>query len=451
MEKQPETERQTELQQLAANSWNLELIISGAAVFLASYLPGVVESGQHYFLNNLAMSESPGKNALPVLAFTFAEIVAWLLIATFVSHFVLRAFWAGLVGLHAVYPEGIKYENLPSHTEYTREQARKRFGRLDDFILRLDRLCNQLFSFAFLVALYSLGISFAYLIIFLIMHLVPLWFPGETGKMISVVLLLLYVVVAMLPAIMLLLLRNKRFSSSRRLQRMSDVTTLLAGNMVLPLVASPINYLNLTYSSNVSRKRFYSVLVVGMVLLFSGVLYSFWQTMLDLSGRNSSTFHTYFAQGTGAGVLDARRYDNLRPEGDALPLVSIPTDVVSEPLLRVFVAYPKALDNQLAGLCASAVQPDSLPRSVRLHRADSINLLCFSRFFRVSVNDSLVSPVEWMFHRHPAENTRGLVTYLPTQPFRQGKNVLLIQAPSEKNPDSLRVYGLVPFWFAPGD
>lgn len=451
MEKQPETERQTELQQLAANSWNLELIISGAAVFLASYLPGVVERGQHYFLNNLAMSDSPAKNALPLLAYTFAEFVAWLLIATFVGHFVLRAFWAGLVGLHAVYPEGIKYENLPGHTEYTREKARKRFGRLDDFILRLDRLCNQLFSFAFLVALYSLGISFAYLIIFFIMHLIPLWFPGEAGKMISIILLLLYVLVAMLPAILLLFLRNKRFSSSRWLQRMTDVTTMLAGNMVLPLVASPINYLNLTYSSNVSRKRFYIVMVLGMVVLFSGVLYTYWQTMLDLSGRSTSTFHTYFAQGSGANVLDVRRYDNLRPEGRALPAVSIPADVVSEPFLRVFVAYPKALDNQLAGLCAPAALPDSLPRRERLHRADSIHLECFSRFFRVLVNDSLLSPVEWMFHRHPAENTRGLVAYLPTRQFRTGKNVLLVQAPSEQKADSLRVYGVVPFWFAPGD
>jgi len=451
MEKQPETERQTELQQLAANSWNLELIISGAAVFLASYLPEVVNRGQHYFLNNLAMSESPGKNALPVLAYTFVEFVAWLLVATFVGHFVLRAFWVGLVGLHAVYPEGIQYENLPGQTEYTREKARKRFGRLDDFILRLDRLCNLLFSFAFLVALYSLGISFAYLIVFFIMHLIPLWLPGETGKMISIVLLSLYAMVAMLPAILVLLLQNKRFASSRWLQRMTDVTTMLAGNMMMPLVAAPINYLNLTYSSNVSRKRFYTVLVLGMVLLFSGVLYSFWQTMLDLSGRSSSMVHAYFAQGTGANVLDVRRYDNLRPEGRALPAVSIPADVVSEPFLRVFVAYPKAIDNQLARVCIPFELPDSLPRSERLHRADSMNLACFSRFFRVSVNDSLLSSVEWVFHQHPTENTRGLVTYLPTQQFRQGKNVLQIQAPSEKNADSLRVYGVVPFWYAPGD
>ena len=43
MKNLPEQERQTELQELAAKSWNLELIISGAAVFLASYLPGTVD------------------------------------------------------------------------------------------------------------------------------------------------------------------------------------------------------------------------------------------------------------------------------------------------------------------------------------------------------------------------------------------------------------------------
>ncbi|MBK9336504.1 MAG: hypothetical protein IPM98_07895 [Lewinellaceae bacterium] len=449
MENRPEGERQSELQQLAANSWNLELIISGAAVFLASYLPGVVNRAQHYFLNNLATSESPGKNALPLLAYTFGEIIAWLLVAAFVCHFIMRAFWAGLVGLHAVYPEGIKYEQLPGQTDFSREQARKRFGRLDDYILRMDRLCNQVFSAAFLAALYGLGISFAYLLVFSMMHLVPLFIPGETGKLTSIALLMLFVLIALLPAIFLMLLRNKRFTDNRRLQYWSDVANWITPRIVLPLVFHPINYLNLTFSSNVPRKRFYATLTVMMVLLFSVVLYSYFQTMLDLSGRTGSAFHTYFAQGAGANLLDSRRYDNLRPEGQALPKVSIPADVVFEPFLRVFVTYPKALDGQLAQVCTPAVFPDSLPRSVRRHIADSLHLQCFSQFFRVSINDSLLAPAAWIFHQHPTENTRGLLTYLPTGQFRPGKNILLIQAPSEKKADSLRVYGVVPFWYAP--
>lgn len=52
---------------------------------------------------------------------------------TFVVHFVMRAFWAGVVGLHTVYTEGIRYEHLPWQTDFTREQMRQRFGSLSLF------------------------------------------------------------------------------------------------------------------------------------------------------------------------------------------------------------------------------------------------------------------------------------------------------------------------------
>ncbi len=449
MENIPEPAGQTRLQDLAATSWNLEMIVSGAAVFLASYLPAVVDTARQYYLNNLALSDNPSKNTLPLLSYSFGEMVAWLLIATFVGHFVLRAFWVGLVGLHAVYPEGIRYEELPGQTDLSRDQMRKRFGRLDDYILRMDRLCNQVFSFAFLVALFSMGISFAYLIIFSIIHLIPLLIPGATGRITSVVLLSLFALVAMLPGILLLLLRNKRFAHNSRLQYCSEVSNRVVPNIVLPLLARPINYLNLTFTSNVSRRRMYTVVTVVMVLMFSGVFQSLTRTMLDLSGRTGFAFHSFFARDAGANLLDARRYDTLRPEGEPLARVSIPADVISEPFLRVFVTYPKSLDAQIAKQCPAIVLPDSLPKRVQRHVTDSIHLQCFSRFFQLSVNDSVYATAEWIFYQHPVQNTKGLLTYLPTQQFREGKNVLQLQVPSEKKADSLRVYGVVPFWFAP--
>lgn len=449
MKNLPEQERQAELQALASNSWNLELIISGAAVFLATYLPGIVDHTRQYYLNNLALSDNPGKNALPLLAYSFGEMVAWLLIATFVGHFVMRAFWVGLVGLHAVYPEGIKYEQLPGQTEYSREQTRRRFGRLDDYILRLDRLCNQVFSFAFLVALFSMGISFAYLLIFSIIHLLPLFIPGEAGKLTSAVILLLFVLIVMMPGLLLLLLRSKRFAENKRLQYWSDLGNRISPNIIMPLVGRPLNYLNLTFTSNVSRKRMYSVLILVFLLMFSGVFAFLLQTMFDLSGRTGFAFQSFFAQEAGSHLLDARRYDNLRPADQALPKVSIPADIVSEPFLRVFVAYPKSLDARLAQHCPAIELPDTLSRQMRRELADSVHLGCFSRFFQISVNDSTYAPAEWIFHQHPIQNTRGLLTYLPAAQFRQGKNVLMIRVPSEQNADSLRTYGVVPFWYAP--
>jgi hypothetical protein len=258
-----------------------------------------------------------------------------------------------------------------------------------------------------------------------------------------------FVLIAMMPGILLLLLRNKRFAENKRLQSWSDFSSWLSLNIILPLVGRPLNYLNLTFTSNVSRRRMYTVIILVIVLMFSGVITLLLHTMLDLSGRTGFAFHSFFAQDAGVNLLDARRYDNLRPEGQALPKVSISADMVSEPFLRVFVTYPKSLDARLSQYCTAVVLPDSLPKQMRRHLTDSTHLECFSRFFQISVNDSTYTPAEWIFHQHPIQNTRGLLTYLPTGQFRQGKNVLMIQVPSEKNADSLRTYGVVPFWYAP--
>jgi hypothetical protein len=71
------------------------------------------------------------------------------------------------------------------------------------------------------------------------------------------------------------------------------------------------------------------------------------------------------------------------------------------------------------------------------------------RFFRLTINDSLVATPGWMFHEHPVVGTPGLVAYLPTKDFKIGKNYLRIRVPASQKLDSLRMYGEVPFWYAP--
>lgn len=99
----PTDNRPEWLRALTEKSWNLELVISGAAIFLANYLPAAADDMLRYYLENLVMDEDFKKISLPLLVYSFMKVVAWLLILTFVVHFVMRAFWAGVVGLHTVY------------------------------------------------------------------------------------------------------------------------------------------------------------------------------------------------------------------------------------------------------------------------------------------------------------------------------------------------------------
>jgi len=80
---------------------------------------------------------------------------------------------------------------------------------------------------------------------------------------------------------------------------------------------------------------------------------------------------------------------------------------------------------------------------------DNALITCMTGFFRLTLNDSIIAQPGWMFHEHPVVGSPGVVAYLPTANFKSGKNVLTVQIPSSVNPDSLRLYGQVPFWFGP--
>jgi len=445
----PTDNRPEWLRALTEKSWNLELVISGAAIFLANYLPDAVDSLLRYYLENLVMDEDITKIVLPLMVYSFMKVVAWLLILTFVVHFVMRAFWAGVVGLHTVYTEGIRYDQLPWQTDFTREQMRQRFGSLSDYILRLDRLCNQVFSAAFLIALLSLGICMAYIFIFLAINVLPVFLGQVAGRRVSTIILGAIMVLVFLPVLTQRAMRVPRLAALPWVQRLTIWSVRNAAYVVMPLVYTPMNYINLTFTSQIPKKRLVITLVIGTIIVIAGVLLNFTSTLLHLKGLTEFTTRDFFAKDRNRHTFTGGLYDNLRSPEQRLPPISIPSEIVEAPFLRVFVDYPKLLDAALSKRCVTPVLPDSLSKHLRRIQLDSIHIACMTDFFRLTVNDSLITAPGWMFHEHPIVGSLGVVAYLPTANFKMGKNVLTVQVPSSKNPDSLRVYGQVPFWYAP--
>jgi hypothetical protein len=445
MENQHHPERHARLQDLASKSWNLELIISGAAIYLVAQVPAVIDGWLRYYLDNLMLDTDLQKIQLPLLAYSFAKVISWILIANFIAHFAMRAFWVGLVGLHAVYPEGIQYDNLPRNMRSMKDAYKRNFGLLSDFIVRLDRLSNQVFSFAFLIALLGLGIAIIYVIIFAVTTIIPLVAGG--AKIGIVILSLVLAFLTILPVIGKLLSKFSALKDKPWVQRFIEWANITSRSYFLPFVYRPMLYINLTFQSNISKMRFYGTMGLSMIFVIGGVLWVFLGITFELRNIPPMSTLSYFAKGKDEYTMIAERYDNLRTEGQSMPTVSIQEDRVKGSTLRVFVAYPKYLDAALAKFCTTPVWPDSIKGSLRRHLNDSIHTQCLSRFFRVTVNDSLYTPPDWMFYTHPQTDTKGLVTYLPAARFHPGKNVLRVRIPTAEKADSLEQYGVVPFWY----
>jgi hypothetical protein len=88
------------------------------------------------------------------------KIILYLLIASFVLHLVARAYWAALIGLHAIFPGGIRWGELRYGPNLT-DLYRRNTPALPAAIERANRFCSVIFAFAAMMV-WSLGIALVF-------------------------------------------------------------------------------------------------------------------------------------------------------------------------------------------------------------------------------------------------------------------------------------------------
>jgi len=140
------------LEKLQQESWQLELIISGFALYGIynckeyvndfEYLQSVKE------LNNIFF------DSLDILLTTGWKIF----FINLLFHVILRSLWIGAIGLRYVSGE-IDYKKL-NYSAYFNDYFIRRVGDYDDFIERLEKICSVLFSYTFLLFLFFMSIVF---------------------------------------------------------------------------------------------------------------------------------------------------------------------------------------------------------------------------------------------------------------------------------------------------
>ena len=119
------------------------------------------------FTNFLAVNnpvESDAYNMLKVL--TQMLRAAWLVFFTnLLIHVIMRGLWIGAIGLRYVSGD-IDYDKL-KYSDSFNTYFKKKVGRFDDYIERLEKICSSIFAYTFL--LFFIFLSFAFFIIFWIL------------------------------------------------------------------------------------------------------------------------------------------------------------------------------------------------------------------------------------------------------------------------------------------
>ena len=135
-------------------TWEVELLISGVAVFAMLILPGLLDDALFALLPRF---DGSWQEPIDIL-YLYLKSAAVILAATFAIHLLLRANWIALVGMYSVFPEGVRLERMrmgPVQRAFESQRA----AAPDEIIDRADNRATVVFAVGVNMAMTLVGIS----------------------------------------------------------------------------------------------------------------------------------------------------------------------------------------------------------------------------------------------------------------------------------------------------
>jgi hypothetical protein len=137
------------LEKLQEESWQLELLISGFAIF------GLITA---YDPIQIALQEAKNSNQnLIMVILMVAGVSCAILIFNLLLHVILRGLWIGALGLRYVSGD-IDYDVLNYSPKFTK-YLQKKIGSFDRYIGNLENYCSVIFAISFLLIFYVIAFT----------------------------------------------------------------------------------------------------------------------------------------------------------------------------------------------------------------------------------------------------------------------------------------------------
>lgn len=429
------------LELLQQESWQLELIISGFAIFLvASLYDTLIEFGMEIEVANMGLV-SPGISNL-----FFAIVMgAWLfLLVNLIFHVTLRGFWIAAIGLRYISGE-IDFEELKFSSKFD-SWLREKTIPYDEYIERLEKLCSVVFAFTFLIIfmLIALGL-FLMVQIFIVSFFrdfveARFEFIGEAPKLIFLSLFNLAGLIYFLDFVTLGRLKRVKWFSRFYFPIYRFFSLITLSFLYRPL------YYNLI-DNKYGRRLGYLLVPYVFIVLFG------------FSFEPRTYFWFPFENDDLGQTLKKGHYDDMRNDRTIIRHASIPSKYIENDFLELFITYhSRRHDPKLESFCpdfepfrkegygSSAVKINL--EDFRDNAADTA-LLCFSMLHDVYIDDSLYQDIDYHFYTHPSHKEKGVISHLDVAHLERGKHDLRIDLKEKvEETDSIKTKHLVgfPFW-----
>jgi hypothetical protein len=412
-------------------AWELELLIAGAVTFALFQLPSSLDAGLTWL--------EPRVSGVPMMVaysgFLYAKSILYVLIIAFLLNLCARAYWVGLVGLHSVFPRGVRWEGFgKSAGPFAIAEYKRRLSSLPAVIARVDNFASVIFSFAFLIVLTFVVSVTSLGVMGLVAWGASAFLLGGKHAMAIFMGCAAVFVVPLVVAGLVDKVWGPRLdpdgAAARAVRRVMRYGAWVNGSALFGPIFMTL-FTNLR--RGVMLPVFYGAVAVALLMGY-----------VDLVGK---------LQGFGGGGsrflpddLDLRGVDNAyyesaREPGDPTTVPMIQSDIVTGPYVRLFIPYqPDRHDPWMARNCAGAKPL----RSTRLHlrrptaptAAEEGNadraLGCLARLHAVALDGAPRADLRFRFYTHPQTGRDGIIAYLPTAGLAPGPHTITVQPPPRR-------------------
>jgi len=404
-------------------TWEVELLISGVAVFAMLQLPGWLDD--RAFALEAAMADD--WRMVLMMAYFYAKSAAVVLAITFGLHLLLRAQWIALVGIHSVYPQGVQLSKLRmGPIQRAIEEARP--DRTTDAIERADNRASVLFA---------IGVTIASII-----AVVCIVFCG--GLLLAKLLALalgLQVDMAVLPVIVFAVVIGPFALASMADQWLGP--RLRPGGRAYRVIAATArfytrigmgrrnNQILAILASNSGERRIMAAVVASMVVAILGVVLAYGAM------RNATAIGSYglFPDDAGNG-LDPAHYDDQRNPARHAALPYVQSMVIDAPYVQLVVPYrPGRDDHAMRAACAEVAE----------------RLACLQALHGVKLDGKPLDDLAYEIARDPRTNRPALLAMIDIRQLAPGRHELQVARPARANAvpdedDPDPGFDRIPFW-----
>ncbi|WP_165750152.1 hypothetical protein [Cellulophaga sp. Z1A5H] len=421
------------LDKLQQESWQLELIISGFAIYalILAYEP-----------ISINISEAMNSQQTIKMILWFIVFISWaIFIFNLTLHIVLRGLWIGALGLRYVSGD-IDYHKLNYSKKFTKH-LKKRVGTFDRYIARLEKYCSILFAISFLVFFYILGFFTILLTLTGLSYFVTevLNLKGILKKAIGLCMVILFgmgILLTFIDFITMGYLKKNKYISLVYYPFYRLFTYLTLSFLYRPLV---YNFLDNKFGRRLSLMLLPSYLAI---IFFSTLYYQ--NSNYILKTDISSEVYSY-----------QNHYEDLLIEKtDFGKIVTIPSKIIRTPYLQIFLYYTEQIEDHVFESNKNLKPKEDL----RSFKSDFVNinietnnkkdlrldyLKTLNEIYSIRI-DSSKYKADFTISTNSKERL-GFETYLNIRDLNEGKHILRILAPPA---DSTKVENdtlvTIPFW-----